>query len=314
VPKDPSAAWKVRYHRWLRYVRQSLRVMEAGKPIPLGPSSKPLVAPSGPSPHGKPIRVVLCSPHPDDEALIGALALRLRLECGAAVTNCAITLGSNADRRAGRRRELDSACQVLGFNLVIANPPWGFERVTLHNRQNQPEEWAAKVQALSQALEREEPDVVFAPHAEDFNTTHVGTHYLVMEALGACLARTGRGPLPFIETEFWHANPHPNLMIGVSAEVEATLIMAAAEHGGEVARNPYHLRHLGRMIDNVRLGSEVVGGQGGPAYAFPFAELYRVAWMFGKELTASAPGGRVIGPEEKIDFADLLKHFWPKGR
>ena len=43
-------------------------------------------------------------------------------------------------------------------------------------------------------------------------------------------------------------------MVGVSPEDEAILIMATAEHGDEVRRNPYHLRHSGRMIENVRLG------------------------------------------------------------
>jgi len=162
-------------------------------------------------------------------------------------------------------------------------------------------------------LEQERPDAVIAPHAEDFNTTHIGTHYLVADALGDYLERTGRGPLPFFETEFWHQNPIPNLMVGVSPEDEAILIMATAEHGGEVRRNPYHLRHPGRMIENVRLGAEVVGGQGGAAPDFPFAELYHLAFMAGKDLVAPRPGGRVIGPAEKIDLQDLVKSFWPEG-
>jgi LmbE family N-acetylglucosaminyl deacetylase len=314
MPKYTSAAWKTRHKHWLRCVKTNIRAMEAGKRIPLGPSAQPLVAPAVEAPGGEALRIVVCSPHPDDEALIGALPLRLRLELGAVVTDCAITFGSKLDQRARRRRELESACRVLGFNLVVANPPLGFDRVTLDNRMNHPAEWAAKVLALSEVLEREDPDVVFAPHSDDFNTAHIGTHYLAVDALGAYLERTRRGPLPFIETEFWHQNSRPNLMVGVSPEVEAILMMATAEHGGEVLRNPYHLRHPGRMIDNVRLGSEVVGGQGGPASAFPFAELYRLAFMVGKDLVAPRSGGQVIGPTERIDLKALVKSFWPEGR
>jgi len=287
--------------------------MEAGKALPVGPSPKPLLPPPVPVATEQPLKVVVCSPHPDDEALIGALPLRLRLETGARVTDCAVTLGSNVGQRARRLRELESACCVLGYELVVPNHPSGFDHVNLDNRQNHPEEWAAKVQTLAEILEREVPDVVFAPHAEDGNTTHIGTHFLAVDALGAYLDRSGREPLPLIETEYWHQNARPNLMVGIAAEVEAILLVATAEHGGEVSRNPYHLRHLGRMMDNVRLGSEVVGGQGGPAYAFPFAELYRVMFMKGREQIAPRPGGRIVGPDERIEIASLVKQFWPEG-
>jgi LmbE family N-acetylglucosaminyl deacetylase len=311
MPKDLSAAWKIRHQRWVRFVQANIKAMESGKAIPLGPSAKPLVAPVAEASKGPMIKVVMCSPHPDDESLIGALPLRLRRESGAQVTNCAITLGSNAGQRERRLRELKAACAALGFDLTVANPPLGFDHVNLDHRANHPEEWAAKVRVLSAALEQERPDAVFAPHAADYNTTHIGTHYLVVDALGDYLERTGHGPLPLFETEFWHQNPLPNLMVGVSPEDEAILIMATAEHGDEVRRNPYHLRHPARMIDNVRLGAEVVGGQGGPAPDFPFAELYHLAFMVGRNLVAPRPGGRVIGPAEKIDWQDLIKNFWP---
>jgi LmbE family N-acetylglucosaminyl deacetylase len=287
--------------------------MEAGRKIPIGPSPKPLVAPSRLPRAGQPIKVLICSPHPDDEALVGALPLRLRLDGGARVTNCAITLGSNLEQRPRRLRELESACRVLGFELVVPHHPLGFDRVNLDNRKNRPEEWRAKVETLEKVFEQEKPDVVFAPHVEDFNTTHVGTHYLAVDALGAYLERGGQGPFPFIETEFWHQNARPNLMLGLSPEVVAIQLMAAAEHGGEVKRNPYHLRQPGRLMDNVRLGSEVVGGQGGPAFPFLFADLYRVTFLKGRESVPPKPGGRVVKPNEKIDFAGIVKQFLAEG-
>ena len=311
MSKDASAAWKARHKRWLRFVQGTVKAMAAGRKIPVGPSPQPLVFPARSSRAGQPVKVLICSPHPDDEALVGALAFRLRQEAGASITNCAITLGSNLEQRPRRLRELESACRVLGFGLIVPNHPSAFDRVNPDNRQKHPEEWQAKVETLRKIFELEKPDAVIAPHAEDFNTTHIGTHYLVVDALGAYLEGAGHGLFPFIETEFWHQNARPNLMLGVSPEVVAILLMATAEHGGEVARNPYHLRHPGYLMHNVGLGSEVVGGQGGPAFPFPFAELYRVTFLKGREVVAPKPGGRIVKPNEKIDFAALVEGFRP---
>ena len=312
MPKDLSAAWKTRQRRWLRFVQANLRAMNDGKAIRTGPSARPLEAPAVKAGKGPPLKVVICSPHPDDEGIIGALPLRLHREGGAKVANIAITLGSKPGRRPRRLRELKASCAVLGFDFTLANPPWGFDEVNLDNRKNHPKEWAAKVRVLSRALEQESPDAVFAPHAEDFNSTHIGTHYLVVDAVGDYLERTGRGPLPFFETEFWQQNSCPNLMVGVTPADEAILIMATAEHGVEVRRNPYHLRHPGRMIDNVRRGAEVVGGAGGAAPDIPFAELYRLVFMAGRKWVAPRPGGRVIEAAEKIEWRELIQSFWPE--
>ena len=54
-------------------------------------------------------------------------------------------------------------------------------------------------------------------------------------------------------------------MVESSAADVADLMAALSLHVGEVARNPYHLRLPAWMIDNVRRGAELVGGQGGAA-------------------------------------------------
>ena len=310
-----SADWHGRYEQCLRYVEDVLRAVNSGKGIALGPSPAALEPPPlAPAPRmaSKP-KVVYCAPHPDDESLSGALALRLCLEAGAEVTNVAITLGSDLGQRARRLRELESACRALRFGLVVPLHPSGFDGVNLKERRERPNEWARKVQALREIFDRLEPDWVFAPHAEDFNTTHIGTHFLVVEALGAHLERSGGGPATLVQTEFWHQLAEPNLMLGVGAEVLAIQLMAAMEHGGEMSRNPYHLLAPARMMDNVRRGSEVVGGQGAAAQSFPFAELYRVTFMRGTEVVRPRPGGVVVGPAERIDPASLAARFRPEG-
>jgi len=311
VSKDSSAAWKARHRRWLRFAQANLNAVESGKAIPLGPTIPALKAAEGRAGRGAPLSVVVCSPHPDDEALIGALPLRLQQECGAKVTNVAITLGSAPDQRARRLRELNASCAVLGFDLVVASAPHGFDAVVPEIRTKRPKEWANKVRALSLILEQANPDVVFAPHAEDVNVTHVAPHHMVVNALADYLRRTRRGPLPFIETEFWHEHSCPNLMVGVSPADEAILLMAAAEHGVEVRRNPYHLRHPARMIDNVRRGAEMVLKAGGPAPDVSMAEIYRVVFISGQGTTVPRSRGLLIRPQERIEWKKLVAHFRP---
>ena len=65
-------------------------------------------------PSGAP-KALIFSPHPDDECIVGGLALRLLREAQWNVINVAVTLCSQQGRRAARRRELRDACKSLGF-------------------------------------------------------------------------------------------------------------------------------------------------------------------------------------------------------
>jgi hypothetical protein len=86
-----------------------------------------------------------------------------------------------------------------------------------------------------------------------------------------------------VETEFWRAMADPNLMVESSPDDVADLVAAVSFHRGEVARNPYHLFLPAWMADNVRRGSELVGGQGAGAQDFHFATLYRLTeWFNGR--------------------------------
>jgi hypothetical protein len=75
----------------------------------------------------------------------------------------------------------------------------------------------------------------------------------------------------------------PNLMLEISTEDLTDMITATTFHVAEVKRNPYHLLLPVWMMDNVRRGAEIVGGQGGAAPDFTFAALNRVRqWRRGK--------------------------------
>ena len=104
-------------------------------------------------------------------------------------------------------------------------------------------------------------------------------HDLALEAMTGVLSLTlgddGRPAIPGI--------PVADLVSGVSF------------HAGEVRRNPFHLLLPAWMQDNVRRGSELVGGQGEAAPDFGFATLYRLRWWRGGSLGDVLGRGRHVG-------------------
>ena len=242
---------------------------------------------------------LIFAPHPDDEVIIGGLPLRLLREQGLNVINVAVTLGSRPERQAERWRELKNCCDYIGFGLV-APAERGLEGINPVGRKQQPQRWSAAVEAISAILAARRPSIVFLPHAEDWNKTHIGTHYLVLEALGRCPGMACR----VVETEFWGAMDAPNLMIESSAADVADLVAALSLHVGEVARNAYHLRLPAWMMDNVRRGAELVGGQGGTAPRFPFATLYRLRRWADGQLHEVLEGGRILSTHD--DLSELF--------
>lgn len=231
--------------------------------------------------------VLIFSPHPDDEVIIGALPLRLMRERGARVLNVAVTLGSNRERRAGRLEELRGACEYLGFGLLQTSPG-GLERITPAGREEDPESWRRSVARVAEILLEQRPRAVFFPHDADGNSTHTGTHLLVRDAL----ERAGEefSCLTF-ETEFWHPMTGANLLVESSAGEVTDLVTALTFHAGEVRRNPYHLRLPAWMMDNVRRGGEMVGTQGSAPPRFTFGTIYRARrWERGRFAEAFGAG------------------------
>jgi hypothetical protein len=280
-----------------RFVSEYERLHREGVRWPLAgfePRPRPALRP------GAPVALLL-SPHPDDEVIVGGMALRLMRESGWRIIDVAVTLGSNEARRAARWRELTACCEYIGFDL-LQTAPGGLTEVNVNLRSNDPSGWARRVQVIATIIEQHMPQTVFLPHAEDWNATHVGTHHLVVDAL-ASLGSEFRTHI--VETEFWGAMKDPNLMLEVSATDLGDLITALTFHVGEVQRNPSHLSLPGWMIDNVRRGSEVVLGQGAAAPPFTFATLYRLrTWENGGLVPAARPG-RALSVRD--DVAALLR-------
>jgi len=263
-----------------------LRSAKEGKTWPLGGFPKcprPDVASDAPN-------VLIFSPHPDDEVIIGGLALRLLREAKWKVINVAVTQGSSKARQAERLRELRNCCDCIGFDLVQTAPN-GLERVNVKTREQEPGHWAQSVEVMAGILREHRPRVILFPHEWDWNSSHIGTHHLVLDALRSL-------PAGFtcyaVETEFWGQMQKPNLMVELSAEHVTDLITALTFHVGEVRRNPYHLSLPAWMIDNVRRGAELVGGQGGAAPDFVFGTLYRLRRWANGRLEEVYEGGRQL--------------------
>jgi LmbE family N-acetylglucosaminyl deacetylase len=281
------------YHN---FVTEYARLLHDGKRAPFG-GFEPLPRPELDidSPHA-----LIFSPHPDDECIIGALPLRVMREAKFRVVNVAVTQGSNRERQAARFEELKEACDYLGFGLVQTKPN-GLEKVNAKARETDREHWRESVGIIARILREHAPHIIFFPHDTDWNSSHIGTHHLVVDALATlgpefeCYA---------IETEYWGANPKANLMVESTPQEVADMVSGTSFHAGEVRRNPFHLFLPAWMQDNVRRGSEVVGGQGEAAPDFTFATLYRLrrwkngafhnVFEGGKSLASSTPAGHLF--------------------
>lgn len=277
------------YHSW---ILKFAKLLAEGVGLPLGgltPARHVSVPANAP-------RVLLFSPHPDDETITGALPLRLLRELQMNVINVAVTLGRNKERRNHRWKELKRACEYLGFGLVKASEN-GLEGVYVNTRESEPEVWVEAVDIVAKILSENQPLIVFVPHEEDCHPNHVGTHYLLKDALG-------RMPPGFgcyvVETEFWHPMGTPNLLVESSADDVADLVAALSFHAGEVVRNPYHIRLPAWMADNVRRGGELVGGWGEAPPDFTFSTLYRLRQWHRMELKEVFDRGRNISSRDNL--------------
>ena len=267
-----------------QFVQAHARLFQSGIRLPLGGRQR--FPQHFHAPDGAP-RVLLFSPHPDDECIVGGLALRLLREAKWRVINVAVTLGSKRQRRSARLRELKNACRFLGFDLVSAN----LGEISPTARRKHRARWRHAVKTIAGIVAQHRPRVIFVPHEGDIHPAHVGTHLLVSDALRSMLAAFH---CHVVQTEFWGQMTCPNLLVESSVADVADLIAALAYHVGEVRRNPYHARLPAWLMDNVRRGAELVGGRGGVAPGFTFGTLYRVhRWSHGR-LKSELKGGSFL--------------------
>jgi len=276
------------YHK---LVSDYARLLREGRSLPLGtfaPARRPERKSGAP-------KALFFSPHPDDECISGGIAVRLMRETGVDMINVAVTLGRKPERKAGRLTELQNACRYLGYGLLVVGE--GLEQVTRKARDENPAHWTRCVSAVRKILEEQRPKIVICPHEWDWNSAHIGTNLLVLDALRSL-------PNDFecylVESEFWGAMSDPNLLVELSSDDLGDMMAATSFHVGEVSRNPYHLLLPAWMMDNVRRGAELVGGQGGAAPDFTFAAVYRLRkWSKGSAVPIYT-GGKFVSATENI--------------
>jgi N-acetylglucosamine malate deacetylase 1 len=254
--------------RWRRHLTRFAELLGSAA----DPTPPPAVSAPG--------HCLVFAPHPDDECIVGALPLRLAQECGWRVTNVAVTLGSNSERREPRWAELQDACAVLGFGCIRVGAR-GLSDVRPDTAERAPALWAAHVAAIAGLLTTHRPALLLAPHAGDDNPSHQGVHRLLVDALAASGLST-----TVAWTEFWSTQAAPNALVQTTLADTARLITALERHVGEVARNPYHLRLPAFLADAVRRGGELVNGAGEAPPDFAFATLYRL-----QRFAAGQPAG-----------------------
>ncbi len=225
-------------------------------------------------------KVLLFSPHPDDECITGLLPLRLMREAGMQIINVPVTFGSDVARQPGRAAELKDACDYLGWSIQLRS---GFQSLEKSD--------------VVEILKQQGSKIIFVPNSKDWNSRHIATHFLVMDALKEMPADFS---CTVIETEFWGAMDDPNLMVESDAATLADLIAALSQHTEEVARNPYHLLLPAWMQDNVRRGGELVGGQGGAVPDFAFATLYRLSTWKNGRLLQGVEKNRMLGMKDHL--------------
>jgi N-acetylglucosamine malate deacetylase 1 len=244
--------------------------------------------------------VAVLSPHPDDECIVGGLALRLGLESAWRVVNVAITQGSDPTRQLERGEESRNACRYLGFECEYFGER-GLTKIFQDARDRGGEAWHQNVAALAEKLNRLRPALLLAPHAHDGQGTHIGTYWLMLDALATL--PEDYSPLVAL-TEYWSTMETPNLMVELSAQHVAQLVSGLLHHRGEIARNPYHTTLPLWLMEGVRRGSERVGGQGGKLIDYDFATLYTLCRWRDGALERAWSGGRCValgeGPEGKL--------------
>ena len=281
------------YHK---LVSDYARLLKDGHSFPLGTFKS---APRPEIPANAP-KALFFAPHPDDECIVGGMAVRLMRQAHMNIINVAVTLGSKKGRQPERLREVQAACHYIGFGLETTGPN-GLEKINPKTREQDPKHWAASVTIIKDLIAKHQPKVVLCPHDRDWNSTHIGTHYLVLDALKQMPANY---ECYVVETEFWGAMTDPNLMLEISEGDLADMIVATTFHVGEVGRNPYHLLLPPWMMDNVRRGGEVAGGQGGAAPDWAFAVLYRLRKWTKGQLTKTFEGGKQVALS--MNVADLF--------
>ena len=207
-------------------------------------------------------KIIIFSPHPDDDAIgMGGTIIEL-VKNDNRVLSVYITSGVSArnavkgempieEKEKIRRIEAERASKVLGMHIHFLNIPY-FHGLTVKN------EHIGKVIKL---LEKEKPDVVFAPHQHERHPTHRAATSIVLRALK-------RSDLHNLD-EIWLYEiltpiRTPNIIITFGEEVMENKIEAIKAHESQIERRRYDMGIRGLNTFRGILSDSILGvGYGG---------------------------------------------------
>jgi hypothetical protein len=193
---------------------------------------------------------------------------------------------------------LKRACELAGFELVIADP---LARIGADDDLQLAQRTVAA--AIETLLEHGEAPLLLGPSPHD---GHHG-HEVVGRAICDAVESRG-GPCEVMFWGLWGDLPMPNVITGFGADRLAEIQRALAAHAGELARNRFDQLLAARAKANAVLGPERVFGFGSPGLRHEYAELLMdVGWSagggwrlaaaheFDPSQDRAAPGGVQIG-------------------
>ncbi len=218
------------------------------------------------------------APHPDDE-LLGAPATLMALrDAGSQVVNVACSLGRPAERDV-RVRELERACELAGFELVVPVPA-----VSISSTEANPHAEGELASLVRTQIEAREPQLVISPSPDD---RHPG-HELVGRAVGAVLS-AGTAVARWWTWSIWSSLPRPTLATSFDRDRLEEILRALSAHTSQLERNDYRRLLSGRAQMNAALAPELLFGFGSEARPqVEYAEL----------LTELSPAGGEWRPGE----------------
>lgn len=222
--------------------------------------------------------VLHLAPHPDDE-LLGAPATLMALrDAGHRVVNLACSVGRARDERR-RRVELEDACALAGFELLVP------ERPAAISRDDDPMvAFEALVKLIREAIAGIEPQLVCSPTPHDRHPGHELVGRAARTAIGDC-----RQPPRWWMWGLWGPLPLPTLGTAFDKARLEEIYAALAAHRGELLRNDYRRLLEGRGKAYACLAPELLFGFGAAAardvsYAELLTEAVRAEgrWLLGR--------------------------------
>ncbi len=161
---------------------------------------------TGSVPSGK---ILVLSPHPDDEAIGMGGALSMHLENQDPLTVLYMTNGrgagaSNGDLIGIRRKEAESVAEEYNIKQIF----WDFEDTCLTNDN-------ATISAMVKVLDKFNPTVVYVPSFFDHHFDHFSANKILVDALKKTSMK-----LTVMGYEVWDNMPFPNYILNISDNFE----------------------------------------------------------------------------------------------